>query len=162
MPTHPARLLLLGLRIAALSAVVPVFWVRTFFASDRFSVLLTLFLFAGPYVVLAFAPAKWIRFQLGWAAGYSVSMLIAVSAAQALDALGGAFSYGSHVPFPAYSWLLYHGANVTLFLLAVFGWVYCRAQVGPQNYLRNAFYGFFYPLGAVVFQFFIGAIVLHS
>jgi hypothetical protein len=68
----------IALRLAALSAAVPIVWLSKEFSPQPVDVLLTLAFYTAPNIAIAICPINWERFQIGMGIGYPVSMIPAL------------------------------------------------------------------------------------
>jgi hypothetical protein len=66
------------LRLAAISAAIPIIWLRADISSRPVGMFLTLAFYTAPNIAIAICPIKWERFQIGLGIGYSLSMIVAL------------------------------------------------------------------------------------
>ena len=136
----------IALRLAALVSAVTLFPLRAEIRPEAFAEWLMLICYAGPPLLIAFSPWKWASFQIGFALGDSIGMLLLLIASTFFGGFG--FPQGPHNP--AYGWA--GTGQISLFVASFIAWVWNRRIVLHAVTAITAFMALFYPGLALIIQ----------
>jgi len=138
------------LKLGSLAAGIPILFLRQELGSEALIVFLTLLSYLGPYVLIGFAPPLKRPFQVGFAAGYSFAMSVA------LVIYFVARSFGSPISAAIVSsYGLGVLLNFALLTIAIITWIRLRKKIDNGATFSMLIAGLGYPLIA----FFVVAIL---
>ena len=143
------------LKLAGLAAGIPIIFLRQELDSQVLIVFLTLLFFLGPYLLIGFVPARMRPFQVGFAAGYAFSMLVALVFYLAARSVG----FHSAVPVSAYEASLL--LNFALLTIAVITWIRLRKRIDNGATVSPFMFGLGYPFLAFVVMAIVSNIFLR-
>lgn len=141
----------IALRLAALSAAIPIIWLGNEFSPRAVDVVLTLTFYAAPNIAIALCPPKWERFQIGLGIGYPLSMIPALLIYQQArsGALMPTMPPTPPPPVGAYKAALF--LDVALLLISTVVLIWHRSRLGDLFGLALSFVGgLVYPFLAFV------------
>ena len=133
------------LKLASLAAGIPILFLRQELGSEALIVFLTLLFYAGPYLLIFFAPPLKRPFQVGFAAGYAFAMSVALVIYFVARSLG---SPTSAAIVSAYELGLL--LNFALLTTAVIIWIRLRKKIDNGATFSTLIAGLGYPLIAFV------------
>ena len=122
--TAPAYNVLL--RLAALVAAIPVFWMRSYLDDSALWVFLSAVLYTAPYLLVALWPYGKASAQIGFALGYATGLYIGLTIVFILSGLG----FPAERPRPGVSALHTVGwTSIGVVAVAVATWIYNRRKI---------------------------------
>jgi hypothetical protein len=144
----------LPLRLAGLAAGISIILLRQELDSRLPVVLLTLLVFLGPYLIIGFVPKHMGPLQVGFASGYALSMLVALTIYFVLR------SFGFTTPAPVAAYKVELLLNFALLAIAVNTWIRLRNKIDQRAAFSMLALGFGYPFFAFCFVLVLGHLLL--
>jgi hypothetical protein len=144
----------LPLRLAGLAAGISTISLRQELDSRVLVVFLTLLVFLGPYLLIGLVPKHMGPFQVGFATGYALSMLVA------LVIHFVARSLGSTTPAPIGAYKVELLLDFALLTIAVITWIRLRKRIDNSAAFSMLVLGLGYPFFAFCFVVVLGHLFL--
>ena len=144
------------IRIAALAAAIPIMNLRSINGAEAGIVFMTVMFYCGPYLLVALGPPKWASVQVGFSAGYSVSMLAALLIVLVFQL---PFSTLSHADLRSLH--LAQSADVILLAVAVITWLWDRKRLDNASAGIFGLLGLIYPFAVFLIEMVIASAIYH-
>jgi hypothetical protein len=145
------------LRLTAIAAGFSVILLRAWI--DPRATALTLLFYLTPYLLIAFAPRRWNATQTGFAAGYSVSMQVAVIVLMVFSLGFNGPGLTSPSPIPPVFFIALRYTNVAVTVAAIVAWLYNRKSINHTTAVLTLVLGIAYPFAAFFLEVLIGGAI---
>jgi hypothetical protein len=131
----------LALRLAALVAAVSVALLRKELDPRAGYVVLVAVFYVGPYLAVVFSPVRWAPFRIGFSAGLSVSMCLALVLLVVMNSVG----FPNSPTIGKWAYVFAFVANLILFGTAVARWISFKQRIANQTVKDYFVFGLAYP-----------------